>query len=343
MKTTLKFKPIFSTRQIKKGPVKLKIFVLSQLVQATSIMNVNKSYFCSEQDFQEYMFIKEYRRRWTVFICSINAALSVVAVFGNAAILIALFQCRSIHSSTKAIFYSLAFSDFGVGMIAQPLQIATGTGVLQDDLNLFCSIQPIYATVAYFFCSVSFMTITAISIDRYFALHYGGRYRLVVTGKKFTTALTFVWIGSVIWAISRMWNIRVNKISAIFIGFLSMITSLLCYLRIYWTMKVLKTKIASRKRSSGHKRNNLHMLQYKRSVNSMLYVFVFLVACYIPYFCSLLAVAFLGYNVSVVLATNLTTVVIFLNSSLNPFVYCWRIREIRVRVRSIVRKTVLRN
>lgn len=180
------------------------------------------SYFCSAQDFQEYMFIKQYSPLWTVFICSMNAVLSIVAVLGNAAILMALPQCRSIHSSTKVLFYSLAFSDFGVGIVAQPLQVASGAGALKNVLKLFCSIQPVYAIVAYFFCAVSFLTMTAISLDRYFALYLGGRYRLVVTGKKFMIALSFMWSGSIIWAISRLWNIRVNKISAIVFGFTSM-------------------------------------------------------------------------------------------------------------------------
>lgn len=132
---------------------------------------------CSKQDFQEYQFIKESSRNWSVFICIANLVLSIVAVSGNAVILIALLQCRSIYSSTKALFFSLTFSDFGVGMLAQPLQVASGFVVLLSDLDLFCAIQPIYAATAYFFCSVSFLTITAISIDRYFALYLGVRYR----------------------------------------------------------------------------------------------------------------------------------------------------------------------
>ena len=206
------------------------------------------SYSCSEQDFREYIFIKEYSPLWTIFICSMNAVLSIVAVLGNAAILMALPQCRSIHSSTKVLFYSLAFSDFGVGIVAQPLQVAPGAGALKNDLKSFCSIQPVYATVAYFFCAVPFLTMTAITLDRYFALYLGARYRLVVTAKKFLITLSFMWSGSMIWAISRMWNIRVNKISAIFFGFTSITITLLSYLKIYWTLKILKSKVESHKR-----------------------------------------------------------------------------------------------
>ena len=53
--------------------------------------------------------------------------------------LFALYQCRSIHSPTKVLFYSLAV--FGAGMDAQPLQVAPGIATLYGDLNLFSSIQ----------------------------------------------------------------------------------------------------------------------------------------------------------------------------------------------------------
>lgn len=297
-----------------------------------------ENFSCSDQDFHEYHFIKESSWRWSVFIISVNVFLSIFAVSGNIVILVTLYQCRTIHPSTKALFYSLTFSDFGVGMVAQPLQVASGLGVLQADLNLFCSIQPFYAAAAYFFCAVSFVTMTVISIDRYLALYLRMRYRVVVTVNRVAVTLTLLWACSIVWAVSRMWNIRINKISAIVIGLSSIFVTSSCYFRIYWNLKLLNTRITSHEAPRSRKRNVLNMLQYRRSVNSMLCVFGLLILCYIPYFCSLLVVAFLGYNAPIVLATNVTSLVIFLNSSLNPFVYCWRIKEIRLRVMAILRK-----
>lgn len=298
----------------------------------------DSNHSCSTQDFQEYQFIRESSSHWYIFLCIANVVLSTFAVTGNAVILFALYQCRLIQSPTKALFYSLAFSDFGVGMVAQPLQVAAGIATLRGNLNLFCSVQPFYAAVAYYFCSVSFITMTAISIERYLALRLGMSYRLVVTVTKVALTLVFMWICSVVWAISRMWNIRINKISGLIIGLLSIVVTSSCYFRIYCTLRVFKTRISSHQAPRSRPRNVLNMALYRRSVNSMLAVFGLLIACYIPYFCALIAVAFLGYSASVVLATNLTTLVIFLNSSLNPFVYCWRIREIRMRVIAIKRK-----
>ena len=293
---------------------------------------------CSRQDFQEYQFIRDSSSDWYIFLCTANVVLSIFAVIGNAVILFSLYQCRTIHSPTKALFYCLAFSDFGVGMVAQPLQVAAGIATLYGDLDLFCSVQPFYAAVAYYFCSVSFITMTAISIERYLALRLGMKYRLVVTVRKVALTLFLMWMCSVVWAISRMWDIRINKISGIIIGLSSIVVTSSCYFRIYCTLRGFKTRISGHQMLRKQPRNVLNMTLYRRSVNSMLGVFGLLIACYIPYFCALIAVAFHGYTASVVLATNLTSLVIFLNSSLNPFVYCWRIKEIRVRVIAIIRK-----
>jgi len=70
----------------------------------------------------------------------------------------------------------------------------------------------------------------------------------------------------------------------------------------------------------------------------MMYIFVLFLACYNPYFCSLLAVVFLAYNASLVLATNLISFVVFLNSCLKQFVHCWRIKKVCVRMKAIVRQ-----
>ena len=182
-----------------------------------------------------------------------------LAITGNSVILFALYQCRSIHSPTKALFYTLAFSDFGVGIVAQPLQVVASIATLYGDLNLFCSIQPFYAAVAYYFCSVSFITMTAISIERYIALHLGMKYRLVVTVTKVAPTLFLMWVCSVVWAISRMWNIGINKISGLIIGLLSIAVTSSCYFRIYCTLRGFKTRVSSHQVPRRQPRNVLNM------------------------------------------------------------------------------------
>jgi len=55
-----------------------------------------------------------------------------------------------------------------------------------------------------------------------------------------------------------------------------------------------------------------------------------LVACYLPFGVVIAVLAITGQATSSIeLAWETTIVIVSLNSSLNPFIYCWKIKEIR--------------
>ena len=76
--------------------------------------------------------------------------------------------------------------------------------------------------------------------------------------------------------------------------------------------------------------NALNIARYRKAVYSALT----LVICYLPYS---IAVAFRtrqgGMLISTYLAREFTATLVFLNSSLNPFLYCWKITEVRQAVK----------
>ena len=69
---------------------------------------------------------------------------------------------------------SLALTDFLVGLVVQPLYIG-------QQLSRKSNLLALEASVGHSVCGVSFLTITAISLDRFLALHYHLRYFTVVT------------------------------------------------------------------------------------------------------------------------------------------------------------------
>ena len=83
--------------------------------------------------------------------------------------------------------------------------------------------------------------------------------------------------------------------------------------------------------------NTLNKVRYREAVYSALWVQVILVICYLPYG---IAAAFRtrqgGTLISTYLAREFTGTSVFLNSSLNPFLYCWKITEVRQAVKEIL-------
>ena len=77
----------------------------------------------------------------------------------------------------------------------------------------------------------------------------------------------------------------------------------------------------------------MNIARYKKSVSSILWVQLALVACYAP------------WGIAVVLYVNgignddawlVSETLIYLNSSVNPILYCWKIRAVRQAVKDTI-------
>ena len=80
----------------------------------------------------------------------------------------------------------------------------------------------------------------------------------------------------------------------------------------------------------------LNIARYRKAVYSALWVQVTLVVCYLP---SCIAVALTpqkGMPLSTYLAREFTITLVYLNSSLNPLLYCWKITEVREAVKETI-------
>ncbi len=80
----------------------------------------------------------------------------------------------------------------------------------------------------------------------------------------------------------------------------------------------------------------LHIERYKKTVSSALWVHLTLLACYLPYsvVSGLQAVTGDAFPV----AEGFTATLVFFNSTLNPVLYCWRIREVRQAVKQTIKQ-----
>lgn len=70
----------------------------------------------------------------------------------------------------------------------------------------------------------------------------------------------------------------------------------------------------------------------KQAIGTFL-VFCILAVCFTPYLCTIVVIETQGLTTARRISFELTATLIFINSSLNPLIYCWRLREINVAVR----------
>ena len=273
-----------------------------------------------------------------VLIFSLNIFFAITSTLGNTLILIALHKVSSIHPPTKVLLRCLAMTDFCVGVIVQPLfaaflmQIASGKWLI-----LYLTLS----TLNFTFCGFSFATATAISVDRFLALLLGLRYRQTVTLRRVRCFVVCFLLATIVNGFIYSLSSRKFADSA---GFVVIITSL--FISVLFHAKIflkLRQHQAQVRQHVGHEqaiggRIPLNIERYKKIVCTIAWVQLTLVFCYFPLFIFLiLATTTDWYKTESIFHISALTVVYF-NSTLNPILFCWKIREIREAVKTTVKQ-----
>lgn len=152
-----------------------------------------------------------------------------MAIFGNILIIDALRRCYSLHSPSKALLFSLAFSDLCVGCLAQPLFVIHRLA----NYHLYCIAGIGSNFVGSTVVVASFLTTTAIAVERYLTLHLRFRYREVVKLNRVVRVLFACWLASLIWSSLWFLNRGVQDILRIVLFCVCLLTTTSSYLVIY--------------------------------------------------------------------------------------------------------------
>lgn len=288
---------------------------------------------------EQYEIIAESSDEIYIVIFVVNTVMSIAAIVGNCLIIDALRKCSSLHSPSKALLLSLALSDLGVGCLAQPLFVIHRLAALTRSYHTFCFSGISSNFVGSTLVSTSFVTSTAIAVDRYLALRLRLRYREVVTLKRVTAVLVASWLASLIF--SAIWFLDQevqNRLRIIFFSLCFVITTS-SYLIIYKHMRRYRFRVAEQVGSAVVHINaagsQFNVLRFRRSVVSMRYIYCLLLACYLPYNCLMVLLnKFQLSPLTVALKAAFATLVLS-NSALNPFVFFRCIPEVRVIVKSV--------
>lgn len=268
-----------------------------------------------------------------------NIVLAIFIIFGNSLILYALYKCQSMHRLTTALYCSLAFSNLGIGLTVIPLFVLYCLAVVFNNVSLFCLIQVPYAMSGYFLGSVSFLTLTTIALDRFYAVKLRLRYHQVVTLKRVVLTLAVCWAFGFIWPFSWLLREQLCMFIAIAIIFCCVVITSACSIKTYFEIRRHQHQIQAQQTIRGpHQRGEQQFITggHKKSLNTMMLMFCLLLACYLPYFAVVGVTMVIETNSDTVLAFNITSGIIYLNSFFYPFLCCWRMRQIRREVLTIL-------
>ena len=264
-----------------------------------------------------------------------NTLFSFIAVLANILILYALYKASSLHSPSKALLCSLALSDLGVGAIVQPLFIAYRWAQINGYLPELCTPGIISHIEGSHLSAVSFLTMTAISIDRLLALLLRIRYHSTVTLKRVFVILLLIWVLSGLWASLWFTNQRMYSLISILLIPICFLITIFSYIKIYFCLRrqIIQLGTHAQASTSIETVNDVtatpSQTRYRKSVINMFYLFCVFILSYLPYLSHKILVGILGWRTSMSVLFSYGLTFVYVNSSLNPVIYCWRIPEVK--------------
>ena len=275
--------------------------------------------------------------------CVVNAFLSYTAITLNSVTIHALRKTSSLPKHFKTLLLSLAVSDLGVGLLVQPLHIAILVMELQPNKTNGTAFKTTYialsATVN-FLASASFIGVMALSADSFFAVYLHLRYHEIVTQKRVVAGVFVIWVLSAFLPIIRLGTTR-DVSYAIFtavIVFCLLTTTLLNY-KIYVAVRHQANQIqALQVQQEAQNGEMANAARLRKFAFGTFFIYITFMVCYLPNTCRLVIFMISGTSTTMNVLRYYAMTLIFLNSSLNPLIYCWKMRHIRHAVMNILRK-----
>ena len=276
-----------------------------------------------------------------IFLCTINVLFAVSAIFLNCTVMFVIWKTRSLHTSSNIFVVGLAVSDLAVGLIVQPLFVATIMSGFRREFSTYCSLRLTTETIAFSVSGASFLTLTIISVERLLALCLHLRYQAVMTCKRALVCLGCILLQTSVWAVCRFW-IKMQVFTAVtnFLVCTSLLVNLLAYIQIFRLVKRHKTEIASQVVNCGTTScsTRLQLSKYVKTVSTTVILLIVTTVTYFAWTGVMIALllSFGGKNERhLYVAYSSLNTLILVSSTFSPVLYCLKLGEIRTAVKRL--------
>ena len=266
-----------------------------------------------------------------------NSFLTYTAVMLNIVTIYALHKASTIAKPLKMLLLHLAFSDLAVGLFGQPLYISLLVKWLQIETPS-CDVYLMLSIYGYVFISTSFLGMVAVSMERFLAVHLHLRYQELVTHKRVVTVVISIWVFSVLLSSITLWGPRSTRDAvSLVIAAVGLILTFVSYIRIYLTVRRHKNQIQSIQiRGEAQSDAMKNFAARIKSTVGIFYVYFLFMICFLPSLISSAAIRIFGSSIVLKRFHLLSVTLIYLNSSLNPVIYCWKMRHVRHAILNIL-------
>ena len=275
----------------------------------------------------------------SICFLAVDILLSITAFAGNFLILVALHKESSLHPPSKLLYRCLATTDLLVGLVSLLLSALYWMSMVQEHWNLCRYVRDAAYITGYLLLLVSLMTMTAISLDRLLALLLGLRYKQIVTLKRTYIIVTTFWVFTLVASLSGFFYHRIIFMYSSLVISFCLVISFASYTKIFCTLRYHQAQVGDQQRTS--QTNALNMARFRKAVYSALWVQLALVVCYAPIWTMNIVIAHTKkYPLLLFVINKVAVILLCFNSTLNPFLYCWKISEVRQAMKQAIREAL---
>ena len=273
-----------------------------------------------------------------VFITRIgvNALTSPLIIVLNILVVVAVKTKPQLRTKSNIALACLATTDLVVGLVLQPLQIASDVSLLRGSI-LFCTITHPLKTVTLSCVLASFHHLVLMSAERYIAIKHPFTHETQVSEVRIIMASAVAWVAAIILSSENL------LATAIVIA----VETLLIIFPIYFNVSVYKEVRRSNKQIAANQVSleaKEKLLKNRKAFYTTVIVLLVILLCYIPtQICVVILISFEEKFVPNIRAAAiyLLTLLPVLNSLFNPLIYAVRIGYFRVAfIQLLSRKTI---
>ena len=265
--------------------------------------------------------------------CVFNAYLSYTATMLNIVAIYAIRKTSSLSKNSKTLLLSQAVSDLGVGLLVQPMVVAEAMNSKQNSETKH--IARLILTNLFIFATL--FSVTALCADRFLAIRLNLRYQELVTYKRVAAAVISIWVVSALISLTRLLlPTQIMYASFAIIESACIVSATFLSARLYLTIRRHINQIQVPQVAQNDQGESVQ--RKRKSAMASLYVYLVFIACYLPDICVLIIIATnSALSIDVDHLQFNTTTLLFLNSTLNPLIYCWKMKRIQHTIVSTLR------
>ena len=175
----------------------------------------------------------------------------------------------------------------------------------------------------------SLFGVTALCAERFLAIYLHLRYQELVTCKRVAAVVVSIWVISAIISLIRLFIPKdIMYVSFFIIKAACIITTTSLSVKLYLTLRRHINQIQVQQVAQNDQGESVQ--RKRKSAMASLYVYLVFTVCDLPAICVLIIVATNSETrIDVKQLQFYTLTLVFLNSTLNPLIYCWKMKRIQ--------------